>query len=216
MFCRRPSVWILLLVCACGGGLAEEGIDLEAGRQFWAFKKPVRPELPEVGEADWSQSPIDRFVFAKLGEGAQPVPPELERAKLVRRAYFDLHGLPPTPEQLAAALADDSLNAFESLVDELLASPRFGERWGRHWLDVVRFAESTGGGRTMLLEHSWRYRDYVIDAFNRDKPYDDFLTEQLAGDLLPSTGPESEREHLIATSFLALGRATTSFRTRSC
>ncbi|MGI9244677.1 MAG: DUF1549 domain-containing protein [Verrucomicrobiales bacterium] len=199
------SIWVLLLFCGLPGAVRAEGIDLEEGREFWAFKRPVRAELPEVADPAWAQSPIDRFVRAKLEEEDRPVPAELGKAKLVRRVYFDLHGLPPSPEQLAAALADESRGAFETLVDGLLASPRFGERWGRHWLDLVRFSESTGGGRTMLLEHSWRYRDYVVDAFNQDKPYDEFLTEQLAGDLLPSTDPATGREHLIATSFLALG-----------
>ncbi len=171
MSSRLAPIAIALLLCSGESGSAAEGIDLEEGRRFWAFQQPVRPELPEVGEPEWARSPIDRFVRAKLAETGQVVPPELERSKLVRRAYFDLHGLPPTPQQLEAFLEDESPGAFESLVDQLLASPRFGERWGRHWLDVVRFAESTGGGRTMLLEHSWRYRDYVVDAFNRDKPY---------------------------------------------
>ena len=205
MICRHISISIGLLLCSGVGGFAGEGIDLEAGRRFWAFKKPVRPELPAVVEPDWACSPIDRFVRAKLEGQDQPPPREIDREKLVRRTYFDLHGLPPTPEQLEAFINDKSPSAFEALVDRLLASPRFGERWGRHWLDIARFAESTGGGRTMLLEHSWRYRDYVVDAFNRDKPYDEFITEQLAGDLLPSMDPESRREQLVATSFLALG-----------
>lgn len=186
-------------------GSAGAEIDLAEGREFWSFKAPQKAGLPEVKNEAWAAGAIDRFILAKLEAEGESVMPQLDKLKLVRRVYFDLHGLPPTPAQIDEFLADESPQAFENLVDELLASPHFGERWGRHWLDVVRFAESTGGGRTMLLPDSWRYRDYVIDAFNQDKPYDEFLTEQLAGDLLPNVDKKDKREHLIATTFLALG-----------
>ncbi|MGE0376723.1 MAG: DUF1553 domain-containing protein, partial [Planctomycetaceae bacterium] len=132
---------------------------------------------------------------------------EADRRTLLRRAYFDLIGLPPTPESIQEFLADDSPPpiAFARVVDELLESPHFGERWGRHWLDVARFAESTGGGRSLLYGTSWRYRDYVIDAFNKDKPFDQFIIEQIAGDLLPHSDYRQHGEHLTATAFLALG-----------
>jgi hypothetical protein len=182
-----------------------DGIDFEKGRQFWAFKAPVRADPPNVQLADWPDGWIDRFVLSKLeSEGNVPAR-DLDRLRLVRRVYFDLHGLPPTPEQIDAFLADQPPGALERLVVQLLESPRFGERWGRHWLDVVRFSESTGGGRTMILPDSWRYRDYVIESLNADKPYDRFLTEQIAGDLLPDTDPKIRRENLIATTYLALG-----------
>ena len=203
---HQIRLWIgTLLIVSIGSGFAEDGIDLEKGREFWAFRKPVKTAPPAVAKRDWPRSAIDQFVLADLEKRDQPVPHDLDKLKLVRRAYFDLHGLPPTPAQIDAFLADTSDRAFERLVDELLASPHFGERWGRHWLDVVRFAESTGGGRTMLLEHSWRYRDYVVAAFNNDKPYNEFVIEQLAGDLLTNNDPIAKREHLVATTFLALG-----------
>ena len=146
-----------------------------------------------------------RFLLAALeAKGLRPAA-DADRAVLLRRACFDLIGLPPTPEQIDAFVRDRSPNAFAKVVDELLASPHFGERWGRHWLDVARYAESSGGGRSLLVPDAWRYRDYVIDAFNRDKPYDRFLTEQIAGDLLPAATPEQRRRQLIATAFLVLG-----------
>ena len=153
----------------------------------------------------WPINDIDRFILARLeAEGLSPVR-DADKLALIRRVTFDLTGLPPTPEEIEAFVADRSPDAFERVVDRLLASPAYGERWGRHWLDVARYGESTGSSRNLPLPHAWRYRDYVIDAFNRDKPYDQFIREQIAGDLLPS-GSERERvEHLIATGFLALG-----------
>ena len=124
---------------------------------------------------------------------------------MIRRVTFDLAGLPPTPEDIDAFVADSSSQAFEQVVDRLLASPAFGERWGRHWLDVARYGESTGSSRNLPLPHAWRYRDYVIEAFTRDKPYNTFIQEQLAGDLLPASSPSERDEHRIATGFLAIG-----------
>ncbi len=118
---------------------------------------------------------------------------------------FDLTGLPPTPQEVDTFLWDASPDAYERLIDRLLSSAAFGERWGRHWLDVARYGESTGSSRNLPYPHAWRYRDYVIDAFNKDKPYDQFLREQIAGDLLPAASPEQRDEQLIATGFLALG-----------
>ena len=178
---------------------------LEQGRSFWSFKPVKRPDLPVVSDAGWEQTPVDRFVQAKLDQaGLKPLGPANKLA-LLRRVYFDLVGLPPTPEQIDAFLRDDDPQALERLVDELLKSPEFGERWGRHWLDVVRFSESSGGGRTRVFEEAWRYRDYVIDAFNSGKPFDRFIREQLAGDLLDADTLDEQRANLAATSLLSIG-----------
>ena len=184
---------------------AAQGIDLESGRQFWAFRPLVRSTAPRLAHDDWSAAEIDRYLFAAMdAAGLQPAA-QADQRTLIRRAYFDLIGLPPTPEEIATFLADDRPDAFARLVDHLLASPHFGERWGRHWLDIARFAESSGGGRTLLFPNAWRYRDYVIAAFNNDKPYDRFIREQIAGDLLPYDTPEEQAHNLTALGFLMLG-----------
>ncbi len=155
--------------------------------------------------ARWATGDIDRFVLAKLEEkGLTPVG-DANRPALLRRVTFDLTGLPPTPEQIDAFVNDPSSGALEAVVDRLLSSKAFGEKWGRHWLDVARYAESTGSSRNLPFPEAWRYRDYVIDAFNNDKPYDQFIREQIAGDLLPARSAAEHDEHLIATGFLALG-----------
>ena len=179
-------------------------IDLEAGRQFWSYQPIARPDVPEVQLAAWPRNDIDRFILAALESKNLKPSPEADRTTLIRRVYFDLIGLPPTPEQIDAFLADESPNAYEELVDRLLASPQFGERWGRHWLDVVRFAESLTL-RGFVFKESWRYRDYVIDTFNRDRPFAQFLREQVAGDLLPAESLEDRQRQLVATTFLVLG-----------
>ncbi len=154
---------------------------------------------------DWPRSPIDHFILAKLeGAGLNPAPPASKRT-LIRRATFDLTGLPPTVEEVNAFLADDSMDAFARVVDRLLASPRYGERWGRHWLDVARYADSNGLDENLAYASAYRYRDYVIDAFNRDKPFNRFVQEQIAGDLLAPEAPDRPFEGLIATGFLCLG-----------
>jgi hypothetical protein len=187
------------------GPIAQKAIDLEKARKFWAFQKPRRTAPPGVRDTAWPHNEIDRFILARLeAKGLRPAA-DADRVTLIRRAYFDLIGLPPTPEQIDAFLNDKSSEAFARVVDQLLASPHFGERWGRHWLDVARFSESSGGGRSLLYKDAWRYRDYVIDAFNTDKPYDRFVTEQVAGDLLPHATAEERRQQLIATAFLVLG-----------
>src|SRR5205085_2258586 len=131
--------------------------------------------------------------------------PDADRAVLLRRLSFALIGMPPSPAEIDAFVNDRSPDAIVRVVDRLLASPHFGERWGRHWLDVARFAESSGGGRSLLFKDAWRYRDYVIRAFNLDRPYDQFVKEQVAGDLLPVSDAERRRQYLIATAFLLLG-----------
>ena len=149
---------------------------------WWSFRRPIRPPVPAVKSTNWVANPVDAFILARLEEkGLKPAPPA-DRRTLARRLYFDLLGLPPTPEQVEAFLADRSPQAYEKLVDQLLASPHYGERWGRHWLDVVRYADTGGYQTDLYYKDAWRYRDYVIHAFNSDKPYDRFVQEQVAGD----------------------------------
>ena len=173
-------------------------------KNFWAFQPMRDPGLPKVTDNRWEQSPVDRFILAKLEE-VQPSPPA-GKMTLLRRASFDLTGLPPTEQEIAAFLADDSPGAFKKVVNRLLDSPRYGEHWGRHWLDVARYADSTGNDEDHRYPYAWRYRDYVIQAFNDDMPYDQFVREQIAGDLLPSGNPDGiNRRGIVATGLLALG-----------
>lgn len=185
-------------------GLAGK-IDIEEGRKFWAYQPVADPIPPTPKNAEWARDAIDRFLLTAMeSEGLRPVR-DADRRTLLRRLSFDLTGLPPTPEELDAFEKDQSPRALESVVDRLLESPRFGERWGRHWLDVARYAESNGNTDNVTFPHAWRYRDYVVEAFNRDKPFDRFLVEQVAGDLLAADSPAQRDEQLIATGFLALG-----------
>lgn len=174
--------------------------------KFWSFVKPEDPAAPNVTRKDWVRSPLDAFILGPLEQkGLKPAPPADKRT-LIRRATFDLTGLPPTPEDVKAFLADDSPGAFAKVVDRLLASPRYGERWGRHWLDVARYADSNGLDENLVYKNAFRYRDYVIKAFNQDKPYDQFLHEQLAGDLLPASSDlQTTFDRWTATGFLTLG-----------
>jgi hypothetical protein len=170
-------------------------------KAFWAFQ-PVKVTTPPATRLSWGQSPLDRFILAKLeAAGLSPAPPADKRT-LLRRVTFDLTGLPPTPQELDAYLADNSPDAFARVVDRLLASPHYGERWARHWLDLVRYADTTANDANAVMRYAWRYRDYVAGAFNKDKPYDQFIIEQLAGDLL-SDGKSAEQ--VIATGFLMIG-----------
>ncbi|HTU25782.1 MAG TPA: DUF1549 and DUF1553 domain-containing protein, partial [Pirellulales bacterium] len=180
-------------------------IDFVEARKFWSLKHPKATAVPQVQNTAWPASDIDRFILARQErEKVHPVA-DADRVTLIRRVTFDLIGLPPTPAEVDAFVADKSPSAFATVVDRLLASPQFGEKWGRHWLDVVRYAESTGKGRNVPYRYAWRYRDYVIDALNADKPYDQFIMEQLAGDLLPAKN-NAERDRLtVATGFLAVG-----------
>ena len=195
-----------------GGKIAAKEIDVEKGREFWAFQKPRRPAVPQIRNPksgyprEWViRNEIDAFLHAKWDEkGVTPVG-LADKRTLIRRAYLDLTALPPTPEEVEAFVADGSPTGFEKVVDQLLASPRFGERWGRHWLDVARYAETTGKTVNVNHPHAWRYRDYVIAAFNADKPYDQFVREQLAGDLMATNDPKAKAERVVATGFLAIG-----------
>jgi hypothetical protein len=180
-------------------------IDIEKGRKYWAFQPPVKPAPAKVREASWPASPVDRLVLARMEKEHLTPVADADRTTWIRRVTLDLSGLPPTPEEIDAFAADRSKNAYARVVDRLLASPRFGERWGRHWLDVARYADTVGRGRNYAFPFAWRYRDWVIDAFNNDMPYDQFVREQVAGDLLPSTSPAQHNRQLIATGFLALG-----------
>lgn len=173
---------------------------VKTAEDWWAYKKLVKPAAPAVKNAAWVRNPIDAFVLGKLeSEGLAPVEPASKLA-LVRRAYYDLIGLPPTPAEADAFVADKSPDAYEKLIDKLLSSPQYGEKWGRHWLDLVRYAETNGYERDGAKPFAWRYRDYVIRAFNEDKPYDRFIKEQIAGDELDDASTDS----IIATGFYRL------------
>ncbi len=174
-------------------------------QEHWAWQPLKSPEPPEVKDTFWPRTGADRFILAALeAKGLAPVP-EADPATLLRRVTFDLTGLPPTPDELKDFTVDTTPDAYDRVVDRLLASRAFGERWGRHWLDVARYGESTGPSRNIPYPYAWKYRDYVIDAINRDLPYDRFLQEQIAGDLLPAENPEEQDRLRTATGFLALG-----------
>ncbi|MBP3955566.1 DUF1553 domain-containing protein [Gemmata sp. G18] len=181
------------------GASGAKKIDFAKAKEFWSFRPVARPEVLKAGAAN----PIDNFIRAKLdAKGLKPAPPADKRA-LIRRATFDLTGLPPTPEEIEAFLKDNSPEAFAKVVDRLLASPAYGERWGRHWLDLVRYADTAGDNSDYPIPQIFRYRNWVIEAFNRDLPYDEFVRQQLAGDLLPSQNEADRQAKLIATGYLA-------------
>jgi hypothetical protein len=180
--------------------------DFAKARRHWSYRPVADPAPPEIHDPLWNKTDIDRFIRAKLDkEGLTPVALASKRA-LIRRATYDLIGLPPTPDEIDAFLKDTSPKAFEKVVDRLLASRQYGERWGRHWLDVVRYADTAGCNSDFPVPDAWRYRNWVIDAFNRDQPYMDFLREQLAGDLLPSEGTEDRNAKIVATGYIAISR----------
>ena len=169
--------------------------------KYWAFQKVIRPPVPEVS-APWVRTPIDAFILSVLQTNKLSSSEPADRIHLIRRVTFDLIGLPPTPAEVDAFVSDKSPNAYEKVVDRLLASPHYGERWALKWLDVVRYAETNGFELDADRPHAWRYRDYVIDSFNHDKPYDQFIKEQIAGDeIFPGN-----KEALIATGCLRAGQ----------
>jgi cytochrome c553 len=176
-------------------------------RKFWSLQPVADPPVPKVRDEAWPLTSIDRFVLAKLeAEGLRPNP-IADRRTLLRRVTSDLTGLPPTIEEIRDFVSDERPDAFERVVDRLLASRHYGERWGRHWLDVVRYADTAGDGADYPVREAYKYRNYVIDAFNSDKPYDEFLREQIAGDILARKGPPQEyAERVIATGYLAVGK----------
>ena len=183
----------------------KDKIDIIEGRKFWAFRPPRKHPVPQLKDTEWANSDIDRFILAKLEHEEIAPAADADKRTLIRRAFFDLIGLPPSPDDLRAFLEDNSPDAFARIVDVLLSRPEFGERWGRHWLDVARFAESSGGGRSLMFPHAWRFRDYVIKAFNEDKPFNRLIKEHLAGDLLDWKTKEDRNQLLVASGYLVLG-----------
>jgi hypothetical protein len=172
--------------------------DAPAPSKAWAYQSVQRPAIPAVKQTRWVRTPVDAFILAKLEAAGLAPSKDADRATFIRRATLDTWGLLPTPDEVRAFEKDHSKDAYEKLVDRLLASPRYGERWGRRWLDLARYADSDGYNADGTRPNIWRYRDYVIKAFNDDKPFDRFVEEQLAGDeLWPN-----EKEALIATGFL--------------
>ncbi len=182
-----------------------EGVALRDRRfdsaDWWSFRPLIRPPVPAVKEPSRVRTPIDAYIFCRLeAQGLRPSP-EADRRTLIRRLTFDLHGLPPTPEEIDRFLGDEEPDAYEKLVDRLLASPRYGERWGRHWLDVVHYGDTHGYDKDKRRDHAWPYRDYVVGSLNDDQPYTQFIREQLAGDVLEPNNPRG----VIATGFIAAG-----------
>ena len=195
-----------------GGAPILRKIDISAGRKFWAFQRPHKTAAPSVKNTQWPINAIDRYVLAKLeSKNIQPVR-DTDPRTLIRRIYFDLVGLPPSPKVVNEFVSNPQ--SLAKIVDRLLKSPQFGERWARHWFDVARYAESTGKERNFTFPHAWRYRDYVIRSLNRDKPYDKFIREQVAGDLLPTSTQGRRNELTVATGFLAMGPKSLNERNR--
>lgn len=202
MTIRRVLFVIVLPLAAC---IADEPPITPADRDHWSFSPLVRPDIPAINVAkpasemeSWPRNPIDNFILAKLQDNGLAPMPSTDRPTLIRRLSFDLIGLPPTPEEVEAFVSDPRPDAFERLVDRLLSSTRYGERWGQHWLDLARFAETDGFEHDKLRPDAWKYRDWVIDALNNDLPYDQFVLAQLAGD-------EPPQDNRIATGFLTCG-----------
>ena len=183
----------------------KRSIDLEAGRKFWAFQPVANPTAPAVKDSVWPKDTVDRFLLAKIeAKGLKPAG-DADRHTWIRRVSLDLTGLPATAEEVIAFANDNSDAAYAKVVDRLLASPAYGERWARHWLDLTGYADMIGTSNEVFAEHAWRYRDYLIQAFNQDKPFDLFIKEQLAGDLMPASSPEQRASQLVATGFLMVG-----------
>jgi Protein of unknown function (DUF1553)/Protein of unknown function (DUF1549)/Planctomycete cytochrome C len=186
-----------------GKGYKEVVLSAE-DRKWWAFQKPIRHSIPNVADTRWrakSPNPIDAFIKSSLDQKGLTPAPQADRNTLIRRAYLDLVGLLPTPEEVDGFVKDTSPGAYENLIERLLSSPHYGERWGRFWLDVARYADSSGYEHDYDIANAWRYRDYVIKAFNQDKPYNRFITEQLAGDELD----DRDYDSLIATTYYRIG-----------
>ena len=180
-------------------------INLEEGRQFWAFQPVTHPSTPAVKDTAWAKDPLDRFLLVKLeAKGLKPAN-DADRPTWLRRVSLDLTGLPASAEEVVAFANDKSAEAEAKVVDRLLASPAYGERWTRHWLDLTGYADMIGTSNEVFAEHAWRYRDYLIQAFNQDKPFDQFIKEQLAGDLMPASSPEQRASQIVATGFLQVG-----------
>ncbi len=194
--------------------LIQKKIDFEAAKNYWAYQPITKPAPPKTQATTWPTTDIDKFLLAKMEAAGIKPAQDADPKTLIRRVYFDVVGLPPTPEQVEEYVNTPTPEKLAEIVDRLLATPQFGERWGRHWLDVVRYGESTGMERNYTYPHAWRYRDYVIKAINEDKPFDRFLTEQIAGDLLEAKTPEERQELLVATGMLAMGPKSLNERNR--
>lgn len=180
-------------------------LDIEAGRKHWAYQPVKNYAVPAVSDTKWPIEPTDHFILASLEKAEIRPVAEADRYAWLRRVSLDLTGLPPNPEQIRAFVSDRSPEAWARVVDRLLASPAYGERWARHWLDMTGYADQIGTSNNVFAEHAWRYRDYLIDAFNVDKPFDRFISEQIAGDLLPWDTAKQRSDNLVATGFLVLG-----------
>ncbi|MEQ1862131.1 MAG: PSD1 and planctomycete cytochrome C domain-containing protein [Chthoniobacteraceae bacterium] len=185
---------------------AKTAIDWPKAREWWSLRALAAPQPPAVKATAWPANDLDRFILARIEQAGLRAAPDAEKRTLIRRATYDLTGLPPTPEEVDAFVADDSSGAFAKVVDRLLASPRYGERWGRHWLDVVRYADTAGDNSDYPIPQMHRYRDWVIAAFNRDQPYDEFVRDQLAGDLRSGATDEERNGRIVATGYLANAR----------
>jgi hypothetical protein len=182
------------------------GMTLEEGRAFWSFKPVVKPVPPAVRRKDWIQTPVDAFILARLEQENLPPADTADKRTLLRRVTFDLTGLPPSLQDVENFERDSSLDAFAKVVERLLQSPAYGERWGRHWLDVVRYADTCGNASDYPVPQAHLYRNWVLDAVGADMPFDRFLTEQIAGDLLPSEDRETRYKRIIATGYLAMAK----------
>ncbi len=187
-------------------------IDFDKAREFWAFQPPKFHPAPKVSDEAWPLDDIDRFVLACLDDAGLKPAPDADPRTWLRRVTFDLIGLPPTPKEIDDFLADESSEAHEKVVDRLLASRQFGEHWGRHWLDVARYADSNGSDFNATYFNAWRYRNYIIDAFNHDKPFDQLVREQVAGDLLPFDNDQQRADQIVATGFVMFGAKMLSER----
>jgi hypothetical protein len=194
---RRLKSGLLLLALVCSAWAANDHKFSDAERNYWAYQKVQKPAIPAVKQRALVKTPVDAFILKELEAKRLKLAPQADKITLLRRATFDLTGLPPTPEEVKAFLEDKSPGAFEKVVDRLLSSPHYGEKWARHWLDLARYAESEGFKSDETRPNAWRYRDYVIKAFNTDKPYDRFIKEQIAGDELWPNDPDA----LVATGF---------------
>ncbi|MCD8534025.1 MAG: PSD1 and planctomycete cytochrome C domain-containing protein, partial [Verrucomicrobia bacterium] len=181
-------------------------IDWEEARQWWSFQPIRNPQAPAVENGDWPTSPIDRFLLAEWRKNGLTPAPDVEKSTLLRRLSYDLTGLPPSPEDIEAFLRDPSEDAYHAYVEKLLASPHYGERWGRHWLDVVRYADTAGDNSDFPIPQHFLYRNWVIDALNRDYPYDLFIRDQIAGDLVTSENQTDKFQRTIATGYIANAR----------
>jgi cytochrome c553 len=173
--------------------------------EHWSFQPIKKYSVPKVKNSSWVRNPIDAFILSKLETAGIASSKQADKRTLIRRVSFDLTGLPPTLSESALYLEDDSANAYENMVNRYLASPTYGERWGRHWLDVARYADSNGLDENVAHGNAWRYRDYVVESFNKNVPYNQFISEQIAGDLLPFKSDSEKHAHLIATGYLTLG-----------